>query len=89
MSEMYKSLNEDKKKRHREMHKNNTEIIDKSGIEYHKASYECYSFRKSPLLIDFYPSTGRWKDLLTHKVYKGGAHNFIGWLANQRKIKTK
>ena len=87
MGDDFRVMHKAKKERHAEMHKKNTAILNKSGLKHRKISHECYCFREQDLKVDFYPSTGRWRDQLTGKVYKGGAHNLIGWLANRRKRK--
>ena len=85
MGEIFNVHNQAKKTRHREYHRVNTDILVKSGLKYKIASYECYLFRGEKISVDFYPSTGRWKDNKTGRMFKGGSHNLIGWLANKNK----
>ena len=89
IGELYSLHNKAKKDRHREAHRANTDILVKSRLKYIIASYECYLFRDDKISIDFYPSTGRWKDNKTGRMFKGGSHNLIGWLANKRKVKNE
>ena len=83
MGDDFRAMHDAKVLRHELWHDTNTKVLNKSGLIYKKASHECYCFRDG-LKVDFYPSTGRWKDLSTGKTYSGGAHNLIGWLANNR-----
>ena len=80
ITEMYKEIKKDKQDRNANWKIQNTKILDESGIEYRKASDECYLFRGS-LKVDFYPSTGRWK--YNGKMFSGGARKFIVWYWNK------
>lgn len=86
LSETFKAMNDEKRERHANWHKNNTEILNKSGITFRIASKESYLFREeNKPKVDFYPSTGRWRDLETGRTYNGMAHSFIAWYKKQNK----
>ncbi len=75
MSEDFKVLSEEKKKRHAKWHEENMAIIGKSDIQYEIKNHgECIV---TPLKASFYPSTGRWT--FKGKTYSGGAKSFINW----------
>ena len=78
IGDMYASLKQDRQHRHADWHQTNTRILDESGIDYKKASHECYTFR-GDRNADFYPSTGRWKNIDTGRMHSGGAQRFVGW----------
>ncbi|MCK5614024.1 hypothetical protein KAR91_69820 [Candidatus Pacearchaeota archaeon] len=80
ISEMYQERKEAKQKLHLYWNRQNTIILDKSGIDYKKASQECYLFRQGQHKADFYPSTGRWK--CKGRIYRGGAQKFIDFWRN-------
>lgn len=78
IGEIYRDHNERKRQRHADWHTQNTRILDESGIDYKKTSHECYTFRDI-CNADFYPSTGRWRDIDTGRMHGGGAQRFVGW----------
>lgn len=79
VNNMYREHRELIKEQHIQMHISNTNILDNSGIDYTKASHECYVFR-GPRNADFYPSTGRWRDIDKRYTKNGGATLFLKWL---------
>lgn len=84
---MWRKAKEEKQARHQEWKLKNNELIKNSGLLYRiTSSGECLLFR-DPLypVIDFYPSTGRWRDVSTGQVYSGGANQFISWYKKRRK----
>lgn len=79
-AEMYRAIKEEKQKRHAEWWIKNTRILKSSSLVFKEASHECYIFRElGKPKVDFYPSTGRWRNIDTGKTHSGGATLFIQW----------
>jgi hypothetical protein len=76
----YRILKENKQARNRKNKAYNTKKVNESGLEHRKASEECFLFRGGKREADFYPSTGRWKELETKEMHNGGVNKFIAWL---------
>ena len=85
LREVFNELKELKKERHSKWKGMNLDVIEDSGVEYKKASDECYCFRSNNCKADFYPSTGRWRDLKTGKTLSGGAVSFLNWYKKRSK----
>lgn len=79
MGEDFKFLNQLKKERHANWHKENRRKIDAAGIPYTDRG-ETLLFRAGTS-ADFYPSTGRWRS--GGRTYRGGAPAFLAWLKKQ------
>jgi hypothetical protein len=79
VKEMYNSRKLWKQKEHRKLHELNTKILKDSCVKYTIASHECYLFR-GKRNADFYPSTGRWRDIDKRYTKRGGATLFLKWL---------
>lgn len=86
MGEVWEELRKEKKIRHRTWHDKNTIELERSGIPFNIASHECYTVRDS-VMADFYPSTGRWKDIKSGKCYRGGALEFCLWYYRKKETK--
>lgn len=83
-SDIYRALNEEKRERHAQWWDANTKYLNESGVVFRVASHESYLFRQEGKpKVDFYPSTGRWRDVGTGKTYRGGAQAFVGWYKKQ------
>jgi len=79
-TEMWRRINEAKQERHREWKVQHMEELRKSGLVFRVVSEECVIFREpNHPTVDFYPSTGRWRDMKTGRTYRGGAKSFISW----------
>ena len=88
VSEMWRDWKDYKQRRHRSRMFNNTNILEKSGLEYEvKNEGEDFIFRKRGRpKVNFYPSTGRWYSLDLQQTFSGGARKFIKWyLSNKSK----
>ena len=78
ITEMWKDIKKDRQVKHQQWNKDNLRIIEESCIICKIVSEECICFRLKKK-ADFYPSTGRWKDLKTGKMKSGGAIRFLEW----------
>jgi len=68
-----------KQERHARMHNANRKEIADSEYTYIDRG-ESFLFRDFGCpRVDFYPSTGRWRDLDGKKTYRGGAVTFLKW----------
>ena len=77
LKDTFQAFNEDRKQRHATMKQKNIRIILESDIVC-VIKDEVVLFRPQGADgIDFYPSTGRWKNIRTGKIYKGGAKRFL------------
>jgi len=80
---IYKAMKKNKKERHKNWLKENRQIIRDSGIPYSGTDL-AYLFREDGKpVVDFYPSTGRWRVPHDNKTYKGGAKSFLKWYEKQ------
>ncbi len=78
ITSLFKSHRKSVQTRHTLNHLRNTRLLEEAGIEYRKASNETYCFR-GKVKVDFFPSTGRWRDLKRQRTHSGGARMFIQW----------
>lgn len=79
----FKAMKQETKERHANWKIENTAIIEKSGLLFRKAGPETFVFRETGKpKVDFYPSTGRWRDLTNSKTNGGGANKFLEWYKN-------
>lgn len=82
-TEMWRKIREDRQERHQQWKKNNMDKLIKSGLSFVLASQECVIFRDPRYpSVDFYPSTGRWRNIKSGRTYSGGAESFISWYKN-------
>lgn len=80
ISETYAAMNQEKRERHAEWKRLNTIALEESGIPYRVAGPETFIFREvGKPKVDFYPSTGRWREMSSGKTFRGGAKAFIAW----------
>jgi len=83
-ADMWKEQKAETKERHAIWWMENSMAIKQSRIPFRVASRECYVFREvGKPKVDFYPSTGRWRNLQTGKTFSGGATAFIIWYKKQ------
>lgn len=85
MGDVFRDMRKDKQNRHTEMHTTNRYVIGESGL-YFADRGETLLFRQPDKpRVDFYPSTGRWKNIDdNNKIHKGGAKAFLKWFAKQK-----
>ena len=76
---------------YRSEHANNKAInlamVQQSGLKFRVTNNgECLVFREpGKPKVDFYPSSGRWRDVgLSKRNYSGGAEAFLQWYASQK-----
>ena len=82
--DIYQEMKEEKQKKHAEWWEKNVGLLKESGLNYRVASRESIIFRdEDKPKVDFYPSTGRWRDVGTNRTYRGGAKAFIIWYKKQ------
>ncbi len=86
MKEYFSDWKEHKQKQHADWKTNNLAIIDK-WLKLNNINSvmrpESILFRNhGKPKVDFYPSTGRWRDLTNNETYSGGAEKFIRWYEN-------
>lgn len=75
-----------RKEQHREWKDENTDAIRTSKIPYRAANNgETLIFREpGKPKVDFYPSTGRWRNVSTNgRTMGGGAMTFLDWYSKQ------
>jgi hypothetical protein len=78
MGEVFRDMTIAKKERHRVWRNINMKIIKECEIPFVSSNDgENISFRIGCLKYDFYPSTGRFRDLVKNKTYRGGAQKII------------
>lgn len=77
-----KVMTQVKKLRHADWLETNTKIIEESGLDFTYSGNGTMLFRGNRS-ADLYPSTGRWRVPGKTKTYRGGAKNFIRWLAGK------
>jgi hypothetical protein len=79
-NEVYEAMRKDRQEKHAEWKRLNTQILEKSGLVYMVAGPETFIFREEGKpKVDFYPSTGRWRELSSGRTFRGGATAFISW----------
>lgn len=78
---MWREHKKDIQNQHAEWRKDNLAILSSSGIKFGATNNgECLVFRLVDYpQVDFYPSTGRWRDIKSGRTYNGGAKLFISW----------
>lgn len=70
--------------RHAEWKAANLEALRKSGIPFEERPEACLFRAPGKPLVDFYPSTGRWRVVAgQRKTLRGGAVAFLAWYAKQ------
>jgi len=83
--DIYKAMKEERQQRHQKWNKLNKDILFACGLKYKQTSSECFTFRnEGKPKVDFYPSTGRWRDTDLNKTYSGGAKQFVEWYNKQK-----
>jgi len=81
IAEMGRFLTQRRKERHADWHAKNMAILKGSGLQYRVTNGgETVLFRSGGLCVDFYPSTGRWREPRENRTYRGGAQAFLRWV---------
>lgn len=83
----FRAINQHRQEEHAEQKRENTRLIFASGLSFRSTNNgECLVFReKGKPKVDFYPSSGRWRDVGSSKRnYSGGAQKFLDWYADQK-----
>lgn len=80
MGDAFRAMREEKRERHANAARDNLAVIEASGVTFRAAGEETLVFReRGKPRADFYPSTGRWRDVDDGRTYRGGAAAFLGW----------
>ena len=86
-AEYFRAINQHRQQERVQQKETNTAIIRRSGLTFRLTNNgECLVFREqSKPTVDFYPSSGRWRDVGPSKRnYTGGARAFLAWYAEQK-----
>lgn len=84
-AEYGRAMTEARKDRHADWHAENRRLIQGSGIAFVDRG-ETLLFR-GRVWADFYPSTGRWREVgqgASGKTMRGGAEAFLAWYRGRR-----
>jgi hypothetical protein len=79
MGDDFRAMRATRNQKHADWHRENRAAIEASRIEYIDRD-ETLLFRLCGIRVDFYPSTGRWREPDHTKTYRGGAKAFLPWL---------
>lgn len=86
IAEMGRFLIQRQKDRHAAWRTENMEAIEASGLKHRSVNGgETLLFRDNGLCVDFFPSTGRWREPRENRTYRGGAQAFLRWLDGKEK----
>lgn len=90
MGDTFRAMREHRQKKHQDWNRRNTSIIGESGIPYLDRG-ETFCFREAGQpMVDFYPSTGRWRvvgaeaENYKRGAFSGGARKFLKWYEKQK-----
>lgn len=84
MGDLFKAHSAEKKARHMRWKEDNTAALMTSGLVFRVASPETLCFREEGKpAVDFYPSTGRWREVKVNKTHGGHAGAFLKWYAKR------
>lgn len=84
IAEMGRALTQRRKDRHSEWRRKNMLIIQESAIPHRSANGgETLLFRDNGMCVDFFPSTGRWREPRENRTYRGGVQAFLRWVAGK------
>ena len=86
MDNAYASMREEKKLRHADWKEKNTKILQAGGLDIvftDEWSNTAILREEDKPKIDFYLTTGRWKNVARDKIYSGGAQKFLQWYKEQ------
>jgi hypothetical protein len=85
-TDYFRAMQQHRQDEHAEQKRENTRIVCASGLNFRSTnSGECLVFRERwKPKVDFYPSSGRWRDVGPSKRnYSGGAQKFLDWYEKQ------
>lgn len=85
IAEAFRHWKKDKQARHARWKEENTKYLIDHNVSYvSKNDGNTLLIRTEKIRADFYPSTGRWMECgHPHKMMRGGAQAFYGWLQNK------
>lgn len=91
MGDDFRAMRSHTQRVHATWNRINTKAIKKSGIPYlDRGETFCFREEGKPK-VDFYPSTGRWREVGTSErkpTLRGGAKAFLGWYRKQIREET-
>ena len=82
MREVFDLLREDRRERRDARRKENDAMIRGSGLAWESRSDGASWILRSPGYprVDFFPDTGRWRDIEHGRTHRGGAVACLGWI---------
>ena len=83
MGDMYRDWNKKKKSDHAKWKEANLKILRASNIPFKERPESCLFREEGKPLVDFFPSTGRWRLPRENKNFRGGAKAFLTWYNRQ------
>ena len=86
-TDYFRAIQQHRRDEHANQKQENTTAIANSGLNFRTTNNgECLVFReRGKPQVDFYPSSGRWRDVGPSKRnYNGGAEAFLTWYAGQK-----
>lgn len=86
-TDYFRAIQQHRRDEHANQKEENTKAIAASGLKFKSTnSGECLCFREpGKPKVDFYPSSGRWRDVgVSKRNYSGGAQKFLDWYAAQK-----
>jgi hypothetical protein len=84
MAEVFNEMTTLKKARHARWYKENMILIERCPYKYTLKGIENVLFREpNKPMVNFYPSTGRWRLPQQNITMRGGAKAFLVWYGKQ------
>lgn len=84
IAEMGRFLTARRKDRHSNWKETNMKVLRDSEIPFRETNGgETILFREDGVCIDFYPSTGRWREPRKNKTYRGGASALLRFMGKE------
>ena len=86
-ADYFRAIQAHRQQEHADQKQHNTAIIQKSGLIFRGTNNgECLVLReRGKPAIDFYPSSGRWREVGPSKRnHTGGAESFLQWYGEQK-----
>lgn len=86
MAAIGRAIDTERKERHAGWKVENTALLEASGLDFRSTnSGECLLFREpGKPVVDFYPSTGRWRLPKIGRTMGGHAQRFLIWYAGEK-----
>ena len=81
MGDDFAAMKAHRQQQHADWKQKNTAILESGGLNLTVTNYgETILFRESGKpMVDFYPSTGRWRVAGVTRTFRGGADAFLNW----------